>query len=217
MNEIIGGALVFAGIGAFIAGLVILIIPLKKTFFNQRRKSFIFFGAWIACWVIASPLLPKVTEEPKPATAEKVPELSIRDATKCVKKVEQFNDVVNVDCYVNGAFSKSGYIKSASSEVRAIGQAVSKGAADASTSKYILITFFVGSTDRLGNPVVVPAFALTFPTDDLRRANYEYISSAKILNLANDISLQPISYDMVSNWCAENREAAAEFCARAAQ
>ena len=226
-----------AGLGAFVFAIVILVRPLKATWFNQRGRAVVPVLAGIVLVTIASHIInsdPK--EQAKIAAAEasqsaqqateesaasssssssEVQKLQLASADSCINKVDVTKPAVNVDCFRQNVWSDQDIILMAGATSKNVGQQVQKGASEAKGMKWINISFSTTVQDRLGNQTDEDVMMLSFDLDDLRQARFDNLSSNQVLDLVHSVSIRPAARHAIGQWCVSHEDETPTFCAQA--
>jgi hypothetical protein len=140
----------------------------------------------------------------------------IRAADSCVKNIEVYGAVTNIDCVYTSAWDDAQYLDKAAFTAEAIGQAMQAGAPEGKEADAVNISYFTMVQDQTGHQSQERYMGLTFAGYDLRTAKYENLSTpSQILNLVREVSRQPVSFAGIDAWCRKNGIEGAAFCAKA--
>lgn len=95
-----------------------------------------------------------------------------------------------------------------------IGPVVKAGASDIPADVKTITFWFTGPVvDRYGKEDRSKLMQFTIKADDLRKVDYQKLSSRGILDLTYDLTIRPLAQKSVDQYCAENREDSPLFCA----
>lgn len=122
-----------------------------------------------------------------------------------IKEAKYYDISSNLDITVAIDDEMTGYqlINAAGVISRDVGKVFQANAEFFKAAKFVNVTFFTPETDNLGNLTNTKYLHLEFEPENLIRANYENLTAAKMLNLANPDSIQVRGkgWAGVESWC----------------
>lgn len=215
-----GGFLVLVSLTLFLLFLVLTIFPQPKFIVKTRKQSAFGMFASFLLLAVGAAMLPPVDTEASVSTPESSASAeptakSILASDDCLKDLEVYGEIVNVSCHIETAWDEAQFIDLAGMTSAKIGRSFKSGAIEGNGTTHINLTITTQLKDRLGNEAAGRVMTLSYPVADLKAANYDNLSFTEVLNLANDVSLQPVGYEMAEKWCLKKSGDGPAFCHKA--
>lgn len=139
----------------------------------------------------------------RPAAPRSVAEITDRIDTARVE-----GGALHLAATVENAFGDAANIDSAAAAARAAGEAIQDGAAGADAAT-VALTVRTSTVDRLGEVSTTPIVRLTFAGEDMRRARFDNLDFAGVINLASRTEiLHPIGRRFMVAWCLKDQNMA---------
>lgn len=219
-----GGFLILLSMAAFVLFAVSFFRPFPRLGLTTKARSAVAVVGSFLLFAIGGSLLPPVPENvaaaspaapvASPAATAVAKLVTVRTADPAIKSVEVIRETLVVNVTLGEVWSTTDYIDYAALLVASVGKAIQKGAPEAEGLAHVNFIFEAMATDRLGYESNKRFMTLVYSADDLRKARFDNLGTASLLNLATDVFATSAGDGLIILWCrkSDHLDRAREFC-----